>query len=355
MTRKYDNDRPVSIGALPPKARYLIGEYRRSHSQITQRQRAEHERQIWDAAKSEERSWHRRGYFFQKLFGKDVCTAHDIHRRSQLLGWGSAANLLWARIEDPDEKMSLTTASNLYLTARKRLDEGRYPVGTSFREALLMELQIYETSSVVRTSSKGRTYRVKRTSRLPDFADVRAAKKKSSEPPLENATSNNSDDNGSNAVAGKRAWNVVREIVSEQIVNRIGEDADPFLVEQLYREFEHELKALIDTFSERVHSRRRAAQERRLLTDRTIRKHVKEALNLFGMDMPRRGQVFDVKLFRRRYRRVVKEYHPDRNPGNEDAMRQQFQAVTDAYERIMQWHQSNTSDSASSSSQPKAS
>ena len=326
--------RPIELGSLSPKSRQLISEYRGRASQMTERQRAIMERQIWDALHQDDRSRLLREVFLKQVLG--VSSMHASNR-SAMLGYGQVAEPLWQRTECADSPMLITTAARVFREAKKLAVANEIPVA----DALALRLADYE-SGELRRRPYG-SVRVRSGTKMPSLDEARRAAKTKNK----NKTRKRQRDPSSNDVArashGTREfWVKHREMMSVYLAERLGDDdgTSDLVVEQLYREFESELRAAVDGFTNRICQRKNKLRESKEVSERTLRKRVKAALGLFGMDLPRSGQRFDLALLKKRYRKAAATYHPDKHPGNEQAaMEQQFHHITGAYEQVLLWYE----------------
>ena len=209
-------------------------------------------------------------------------------------------------------------------------------------DTLQVTLAVYDALPVgAIRKSDGKTFRRKKQSSMPTFDEAQLLK-------LVSGRRNKTNGAGTTNQT-KLFWDIVRNATSSYLVSRL-DGADPSVAEQLYQEFEIELKALMDGFSARVHIQRDVAKEQRQRSDRTVRKHLKEALSIFGMDIPRKGKPFDLLLLKKRYRKAAATYHPDKHPpDSREVMQDKFYAVTRSYEQVLVWHKDtyeNTGENA---------
>lgn len=294
----------------------MVANYKRDFSLMSSKEKAVWERRIYDAAPYEQKGpGAERERFLAELFGQGAPT--DYRLRFELLNAHDWATPLWERIDK--ESMPLHTAIRLLRAAKKRSNTESLPVA----EAMDKLLAEYGELAQSRLPS-GKVVRKRTPTKLGGLDDVARGKQRKR---VEKAK-----------LADPRVfWPHLRSMVAQHVALRLV-DADPIVAEQLWREFERDLKVLVDEMAHklyRVTQTQKKDNEAKLL----IKAHkMREACALLAIDPPRRGKAVDLKLANKHKRKLLALYHPDSHGGN-DHMRSQFEAVSKAYQILEQYNE----------------
>jgi hypothetical protein len=308
-----------SLDNLGPSAE-LIDSYIEQSDTWTQKQLAEMEQRIWEALPVPTRRQWRRSYFLQEVFGGAIRT---YQLRANLRGLGSKIEPLWLRLEPGcPNRMSITTAVNIARNAKQLFAAypKKYPV---FQGALLSALAEYDALPSSMILNDGTVVRKRAQGSPPSRRDA-----------TESATKNKRD-NGQRTP--KKFYGEVRSLVSSYIADYL-DGSDDELAEQLYADFEVELKIVIRMLQQRLKKAKTQLGDERQLSDRTRRSHLRDDFAELGMDPPKPLLQPDMKKIRNQYRALARAYHPDKQPPGAPDLSAKFQGATEAYNRIVAYY-----------------
>jgi len=309
-----------SLDNLGQLASELIDAYIESSDLLSHRQLAVMEQRIWDALSPTKRKEWRRAYFFREVFGGGV---RCFQVRSMLHSLGKKIDPVWERLEhDYPERISLSTAVNIAREAKKR--HVAYPKEfPKFSDALASALAEYDALPLSTVMEDGTVVRKKAPLGTP---------------PRRKATQKAKISKRSNSEkTPKRFYGEMRTLVSAYIAEYL-EDADEETAEQIYADFEIELKVIIRMLQQRLASAKRQFNNERQLSDRTRQGHLRDDFIELGMDPPKPILKPDLKKIRSQYKALARAYHPDKQPPGAPDLSAKFQAATEAYNRIIAYY-----------------
>jgi hypothetical protein len=325
------NERYKKIGnldGLGKAAAGLIDDYIEASDLLTPRQLAEMEHRIWKALPAAKRREWRRSYFFREVFGGGI---RCFQVRAALYAMGDRIGPIWDRMEpDYPERMSLSTALGLAREAKSMhlSDPRQYP---KFSDALDTALADYDARPLAVTYKDGTVVRRRAPLGMPSRKEATraAAAPPSSRPPPATRNGNGND--------SKRFYGQVRSLASAYIAGYL-EDADEEVAEQVYADFEFELKVLLHMLQSRVCDAKRRLKRERNLSDRTRQSHLRDDFVELGMDPPKPLLKPNIKKIRSQYRALARAYHPDKQPAGAPDLSAKFQSATEAYNRIIAYY-----------------
>lgn len=298
----------------------LIEVYIETSESLTQKQLAAMEHRIWEALPVPTRQQWRRHYFLQAVFGSST---RGYQMRTALHSFGDNVGPLWQRLEPSyPERMSLSTAVTIARNAKALFRD--YPKKhPTFNDALRAALAEYDALPNSTVLEDGTVVRKKAPCGAPSR---RTATEKAKE---------SKRDNG--AKTPKRFYREVRELVSHYVAERLeGQDDD--LAEQIYSDFEIELKVVVSMLQQRLATAKKQLDQERSLSDRTRQSHLRDDFMELGMDPPKPLLQPNIKKIRSQYRALARAYHPDRQPSGAPDLSPKFQAATEAYNRIVAYY-----------------
>jgi hypothetical protein len=298
----------------------LIDSYIETSEQLTQRQLAKMEHRIWDALPADTRRQWKRVYFFQEIFGGST-RCYQV--RIALHAYGEYLDPLWPRLEPGyPERMSLSTAMSIARRAKQL--HAAYPKEHQlFPSALTAALDEYNALPMSTVLEDGTVVRKKAPSAAPSR---KAATRKAKASKRENGEK-----------TPKQFYREMRGLVSHYIAERL-EGADDDLAEQIYGDFEVELKVIISMLQQRLKTAKTQLDDERQLSDRTRQSHVRDDFAELGMDPPKPLLRPNLKKIRGQYRALARAYHPDKQPPGAPDLSAKFHAATEAYNRIVAYY-----------------
>ena len=285
-------------------------EYLTQRDSLNEKERALFERSLWDAAKGifkgptpERRNW------FRDEFGEPTST---YERRSTVLNLGSWAEPIWDHVIH--NNMSLTAAVRLGREAKAKAAS----TGTSNADALLVVLKDYEGSGYETTSATGKRYR-------------RANPKTEAHKPQKNLDGFLDFD-----VNNTKKFNSAIHAMVSQFVEARLKGVEPSIKNELVTDFYYGLKVLREDLIREL-NRLRAEQRRLAESEKPSFRRFKVACGVLGAEAtsPKRPPSF--QDLRRRYRDKAARFHPDRNNGDDQYVKQ-YHAVNEAWELIKNYY-----------------
>jgi hypothetical protein len=309
-----------TLDNLGDEAQRLIERYMSISDTMSQHAKAQLERKIWNALAPDKRKEWTRDYFLRAVFG---ISTWESKNRSALLGVGDNGAELWRRIEH--ERMSISTAVNLMIGAKRQYAAWpkKYPL---LSDALTPVLAAYDELPVVKTLADGCVFRQAGTQRIP--------RRKATPVP---------SSNGATPKSPKELYTAIRHMVAGYVAAQL-DDVDDGLADQMYADFEVDLKITIDMLKEKMQTYRRVAREQKTLSEYTMRKRMREAFEELAMDPPRPSASIDIAQVKRQYRKLASIYHPDKTPGVD--LSRKFSAVTEAYHFICSYNETRQRNEA---------
>ncbi len=279
----------------------LVDQYKSQSAGMSQREMAILERRIWQLASPtlartpgallSKREW---------LSNTLETTPYAIEGRSTLLGYGDAADELWQRIA---EGMPLRTCVKLMRDAKMRSAVN----GSELRDEIQKMLKEYDELPTA-VLPDGKVIHKRPPNMMP---------KPTEEPPEESAQ----DDDP------KLFWANLRGMISVYFHTRLS-GIDQGIVEKLWRDFEVDLKVLLDHFQHKLDRTKRDDAHRKQAVTRS---QVIQACHTLHMEPPP-GKIDAEfkKRAKRNYHKLAAVYHPDKS-GTQDT-RGLFDSVRAAYQ-----------------------
>lgn len=253
----------------------------------TQHGKALVEERLWASAPAEMRRAMPK-YKYLLFIGLPT-SAYELENRMRLL---KAPDALWERVE---QDMALSTAVTLVTRARR---EKRTV------ESMLAE---YDSWPVHKHLEGGK---VTRRPRLSSMAGVRQ---------LSGAKSR---------VLNDTRWGKLRAILADYVADSLAGAHDETRA-RLSLSMERDLKTLIDSWREQIsHAQRRLARE----VVPTGRREMLNACRVLLIEPPGPGKAPNLERARAQWRRLAKEYHPDKR--GSDVTRAEFENVQAAWQAI---------------------
>lgn len=280
----------------PNEFRQLLRDYK---TEPSQEKKAEIGHRLWTMLPPQGRLKHRnQGRFLHSVFGGSIFK----HRERAYLLKAHGSKDLWRRIDH--EGMPISTATRLHREARAYATDKSIPLV----DALAKVLQVYDALPPRKNGRRRKHLRKTKT-------------KTKAAPNVETF------------------WSELRESIRAHVAKKLP-DADFIEVDPLWREFEIELQAVIDSFKNRLRYRQKYQED----THRPIqRRKLREACEILHMDPPTKARPLDLNRARKQKRLLARTYHPDAH-GGDDSMREHYEAVLDAYRVIETWHHQNQTE-----------
>lgn len=290
---------------MTPEIEALVLDYKAREASLSEREKAEMEASIWTLVPTKGIS---RREFFKDLFGGKT-TEYD--NRQGLQRVGSLADPLWKRIDSKD--MPVFTAVDLLARAKKEAKK----IGRPLQAVIAFRVAEYDQFPYVKHLASG--FRL----RIPGSKERWKPETEEIKPPIE-------DD--------RAFWKMVRERILPFIQNKL-KGADPIVAEQLFKNFEVELKGamyrLQTKISKATHANRNEVKHGSLFIDRNA---VREACFLLAIDPPAFGKHVDLDKAVRKKRQLAQLYHPDKHGGDE-SLRPKYEQVMKAYDTLEEYNQ----------------
>ena len=302
----------------------LAQQYKRKG--ITSKERAALEQKMWELRTPElvhsRRELHKREMFLHSLVGGSL---RDFALRGRIYNLGDAMDPIWERV---DQDLSLTGANELVAMARKRV---KIPTQEALSETIKQVLKEYDARPIKRVLGNGKIAKLERPSRLRSPEELR---KKAIRPKVRKKDE---------AETSRAFWSQLRELVAGYIHPKLS-NAPPVVAERMLKEFEVDLKVLLESFSVRLS---KASKEERLgVVEDISRKRVMEACRVLTMDPPKPGKPVDLKVAFKLRGRLGQHYHADKHqnasPEVQRSMADMYQSVMEAYPVLEQYNNSLT-------------
>ena len=289
----------------------LIALYKNHKDGKSEKELAVLERQIWQAAlptinRTDGSLLSKREWLSKELEE----TPYAIEGRSTLLGYGDVADVLWLRIRD--EKLPLRTATKLMREAKQKASM----LGVEVAAALTKTLEEYDSFPAAL---------------LPDGSVIH--KRNPSAPPrivvppppapvVEEVQETGKDDDP------KLFWANLRGMISGYFHARL-EGVDPGMIEKTYREFEGELRVILEHYQHKLDRMRRTSESQRRGMNRG---KIIQACHVLHLDPPLGGRISEdfKKKAKKQYKTLAAKYHPD-SSGTDDT-REMYESVVEAYQ-----------------------
>lgn len=280
----------------------LIEKYKGVVEQMPERERAQVEREIWDATpRSVRRTCYRREFLSKHLGG----TQQRVQIREALFNAGDAATPLWKRIDD----LSMTPSTALRLI-REAVE--RYKTkGETLAQAIEALLEEHDSLPIARTAD-GRVFRRRNPSQIRATTAPPPKKKKKGKDESE-----------------KDILNGIRALVSKYLERKL-ENVDPITVEILLRGFTSEMNGLLYEFKNKIRTVQIRSQEEAAVTREISRREMTKACAILQVKPPKKDAMPDLARAKKNKRQFARNMHPDMRDGS-DVMAERFDEIIKAY------------------------
>lgn len=232
-----------------------------------------------------------------------------VDKRSRFVSAGSAADPIWALME---KELSVHAGIELLLKARALSHKQQLPLDEAVKRVMTVYMtwpiaKYLPNNKVIRKAPTTRSVSSRPRSRkvVVDFSEEPA-------PVIDMAS----------VVEEKNFWSSIKKQFSTHIDKRL-EGFDGIERADIKRTCEHELRTVLESLRVKLHlkaSRRKA---------RISFSEVEDACETLVMDCPRRGELPDMDLAKKRKRVLAKEYHSDLS--GTGATNENLTAVLEAY------------------------
>lgn len=278
----------------------------------TERERALVEQELWSKHLSPEL----RGAFHRRAWVGRVTKqpVNAVEHRSALLAAEPASLPLWERTRS--EQMPLTTAYS-QLHAAKKLAQAH--AGMSLEAAVTKQLEEYDTWPIHHTRS-GKPFRKRPLSRLKGRTTTEYVPK----------VWDQKSDRG--------FWSELRKHLAGFVQSRF-EGSDPVVADKLYREFERDLKVLLEEYQSKLYRHRRSEKRQRRTIALMSFDAVKAACETLGIESPERGVQVDIEQARQKKKKLARVYHPDANGGGNAGTNARYQEAIEAFAVLEEYNQ----------------
>lgn len=282
--------------------------------QMTERERAEIEAQIWGLIPKADRPKSGIDEYIASKFGG---SRYAISGRHFLYRAGRHADALWKRIESG---MPLNSA----VTILRRSRETARLKNLTIDDALTAELEKYDTTGYEVRSPDGKVIRRTKPSRLPTPEDS----------------------SGPHSAEGREFWNAIRRMFGDYLNTRLA-SCDPMELDSIRRTVESDLNVLLADMQKMISRASRGAMPVAIVA----RQVVVQACHTLGMDPPGVGKPVDMQKAKQQRKLYLRQYHPDVHGGSE-ATRPLYEATNEAF-RIIEQYNENLRPSRSNTSGDK--
>lgn len=284
----------------------LLDEYRRTASSLTEKEKAILERRIWVEVKKTQK--YRR--YSDWVKDSDVgLSIYKCQNRMAMINSGDWINPLWERI-DGESKMPLSTAVKLLKKAKAAAAE----TGRSGAEVLQEVLDEYDNDedTIVSTLADGRVFRKKKP------------KTKIEEPRL------NGHEWEVDVENAKKLWALLDTVMGKFLKSRL-KGLDQSVREDLTKDFIFQIRAVYEDLMKEVTRHRKDLKREAIIRIGAYK--LRQACEALGVPTPKPGDPVNIQEAKVRYRRLAARFHPDRNAGQENMIKQ-YHAVNEALETI---------------------
>jgi len=142
--------------------------------------------------------------------------------------------------------------------------------------------------------------------------------------------------NGPEVTADSRPadfWADIRKRIAEYVKSK-SENMSEVVFDQVFRDFEIDMRDLVNTFQNRL------KQKQLPVPEVVSRRAVFDACRTLQIDTPKVNGLVDEVAAKRNKRQLVRVYHPDATHVANDTTRAMYEAVIAAYETIIQYNDS---------------
>jgi hypothetical protein len=274
-------------------------------SEMTERERAELEAQIWSLIPASVRTAARKHgmvAYMNEKFGTDL---KDVRCRQRLLRFGPAADPLWDRLTgDMPTYTVISIAAEANQMSRDR--------GISLNDAVILCIAKYDKMGHG-AKYGGKVVRRRHPGKMEDAPLL--------------------GDVPTDLPSGRGFWTQIRKLIFAYVKERLPA-TDETQRDILVRNFEADIKRACTDFQQALYS----APKTGLASSLVSRKRLIQACRNLGVDPPRPGQKADPDLVRKKYRVAMRTYHPDVHGGSE-VTRPQYEAVEEAYKIVKKYNE----------------
>lgn len=251
-----------------------------------------------------------RGIYLQKLFN---IPPYDPAMRGRLYNLGSDAYALWERV---DGEMTLKTAADLAVCAKKR--------NLPLPEAIQEELRLYDLRPYKRYIGNGKFIRTGGSTLSVEKKLIIPATKPATKPAIKKKPTPTTTSTNTHAF-----WDGLRKMLTGYCASFLGDLPKP-LQEELYVEFEVELKVLCSNFQSRLS---RNKQQYSGTLGEVHRKHLLSACKTLSIKAPKSGELVNLEEAKKMKKKMASIYHPDKHDESiKKVMEQKFNEALSAYE-----------------------
>jgi hypothetical protein len=245
---------------------------------------------------------------FSKVVGEALDRPQNtVERRRRLLTTVPDSQPIWDRILSG---MPLGTGYKILLSALKRSSRD----GSDLGSAVLSELSAFD--AIPRYGSGRRIYV---QARKPD--------------PARGASDDARPDDG----VQLEDWSHFKSAVDSLVEDRLS-SCDESTRVQVRAEVREELKRTIKWVNGRIRSALKSHDPRSFTMRRSVPEEVIDWCKLLKVQVPAAGEPVNHEELKRTHRAWVKNYHPDRNAGNETEMNRRMSEVNAAYDGLIAYN-----------------
>lgn len=277
---------------------HLAAHYRTNASTMTDKQKAEIEKRLWDLTGPEDRQQKR------YVWLKAVCGADEnrASKRATILAFGSSAEVLWDRMAK--QQMLLGTAATLVSDARLLAEAENLKLG----EALHAAIERYDALPNI-------TYVGVVPLRKKAFTRGRSRAA---------AVAENGD---------KVFWTALKGLISKHLDSKL-KGVEPFAAETISKEFEVSLKIAFEDLKQRIRTmQRRENISIEVMGTALTKRDVEDACAALSMSPPHHiGDPIDMEKAKQQKKRLALLYHPDIK--GDTSAQQNLDEVVKAYKTL---------------------
>lgn len=290
----------------PKRLETLIEEYKRTKSNLNERQKAELENEIWfvyGTIQGTKKREERRAWFVSKFEG----TQAEYDHRQSLINAGKEIDPIWRRL---NKGMARHTAIRLFREARQRFHSVSFsenpPKDLSLLSSIDEVLKEYDKIEFERRTKDGKIHRASK--------------------PYSGKPAKNDKDPINNA---QKFFQHVRVLTDEFLKERL-KTVDPYFAKELSEEYVDWIREGYNDLRKKVLKHRADAKKERVSKIGRIRfQNACEILAIRGIF----GKPIDLMGAKKSKMQRVKQLHPDKNDGSRETERE-FQSVVEAYDLL---------------------
>jgi hypothetical protein len=293
------------------KLESLRDEYLRRRDSLNEKELAVFERRLWEAAKRTFDSTppRQRDWFVDEFGGQ----AYDYMQRSRLINFGDWVEPLWKYVLERD----MPSATGIRLARKaKALAADK---GLSNAESLSMIIEDYEHAGYLSVNADGKKVR-----RAHPTTRVRKPKRQKLDGFLDFDVTNT------------KKFNTALQAMISQFIEARLKGVEPSIKNELVADFDYCLRVLREDLMRDV-NRLRAEQKKLVESERPSFRRFKRACEVLGVEAGSPTKLPNLSDLRKRYRDKAARFHPDRNNGDEQYVKQ-YHAVNQAWELIKTYY-----------------